>query len=356
MKSILIVKTSSIGDVIHTFPVLDYLRQRFPDARIDWVVEKSCADLLRAHPRLDHVQVVDTRVWRKALTSAKTRQEIAQFIKELRQTKYDLLIDLQGNSKSALITLFAKAQAKVGFDWKSVPEKPNLLVTTHKYFVPPHLSIRKRYLHLAQSHFHDVDESAILPVELKITDEEQDRLQKILQEPSIAKGMRLMVCFGSKWKNKRLKEETLVELLKQIKLSYHANFVFIWADAEEKRIADAFHAFFPGNSSSVGRLSLNLWQALMTKMQGVLAVDSAALHLCGTTATPSFSIFGPSAASLYKPEGSRHVAYQGSCPYGRTFIKRCALLRSCSTGACMRDLDPEELFQSFSSWWTHHFE
>ncbi len=351
MKSILIVKTSSIGDVIHAFPVLDYLREQFPGAKIDWVVEKSCADLLRAHPRIDHVLTVDTRAWRKALMAPKTRQEFAQFVSELRREKYDFLIDLQGNCKSALITLLANAQAKIGFDWKSVPEKPNVFVTTHRYFVPPELSVRKRYLHLLQCYLQEMGEISPQPVELKISAAERERLDGILAQPAIADGEPLMVCFGSKWRNKQLKEETLVELLKRIDQELQASFVFIWGDAEEQKIAEAFQAFFPTSSISVGGLSLNLWQALMTHMRGVLAVDSAALHLCGTTATPSFSIFGPSSASFYKPEGERHVAYQGSCPYGRTFVKRCPILRTCASGACMRNLDPDEIFKSFATWW-----
>jgi heptosyltransferase-1 len=74
-------------------------------------------------------------------------------------------------------------------------------------------------------------------------------------------------------------------------------------------------------------------------------MDSATLHLCGTTSTPSFSLFGPSSASIYKPLGEHHVAFQGSCPYGRTFVKRCPILRTCKTGACMKDLTAKRIFQ-----------
>ena len=168
MKSILIVKTSSIGDIIHTFPVLDYLRIKFPNARIDWAVEKSFVDLLSAHPQIDNILVADTRVWRRALANLGTLKEIAQFFKHLRSEKYDLVIDLQGNSKSAFITGFTRANEKIGFDWKSVPEKPNWFVLNKRYAAPKALSVRAHNLHIVKTHFQDRDSFSSSSVKLKI--------------------------------------------------------------------------------------------------------------------------------------------------------------------------------------------
>lgn len=347
MKSILIVKTSSIGDVIQTFPVLDYLRRRCPDARIDWVVEKASSEVVLAHPQLSNTLVVDTKRWRKSLIANRT--EIAAFGRTLREVEYDVLFDLQGNSKSALITLFAKARHKVGYTWKSAPEKTNWLVTSHRYTPPAHLCARTRYLALVQSYFGDTEQFTAQPVELRLSESERQKKELLLT--GIPRRPIFMVCFGSRWKNKQLKSETWAQLLKRIDAEINPGFLFIWGSAEEKKQADALQALFPLTSRSVGELTLNLWQALMGEMDGVLAVDSAALHLCATTSAPSFSIFGASSAAFYKPAGEQHVAFQGSCPYGRTFIKRCPILRTCATGACIQDLAAAELFDSFASWW-----
>jgi len=345
---ILIVKTSSIGDVLHTFPVLSYLRKRFPAAQIDWAVEKGCAELLHGHPQLSRMLVLDSRVWRKTLFSKKTRLEISEFFRTLREEEYDLLIDLQGNSKSALVTLSAKAKEKVGFGWNALPEKPNWLVTTHRYNPPENLSVRERNLHLVQSHFQDFTAEEFSSPQLKISEAEEVRLVEILSK---MRGERLMICFGSKWRNKQLGEETLFPLVKKIEERLHPAFLFIWGSETEKRLADKLHELFPRDSQSIGELSLSLWQALMAKMQGVLAVDSAALHLCATTETPTFSIFGPSSSAYYKPEGEEHQCVQGECPYGQIFEKRCQKLRSCPTGACVRNLKVETLFARFNLWW-----
>ena len=85
----------------------------------------------------------------------------------------------------------------------------------------------------------------------------------------------------------------------------------------------------------------------MASVDMVIAMDSLPLHLAGTTETPTFSIFGASSANKYKPKGKKHLAFQGTCPYKRTFERRCPVLRTCSTGACIRDLHGEELFHYF---------
>lgn len=129
---ILIVKTSSLGDMIHSFGALDYLRNRFPKAQIDWVAEKPFAELVKAHPQIDQVVVFESKKWGKSLFSQETRQQIKSFRKKLRESRYDLLFDLQGNLKSGLIVALARARKKIGFGWKTVAEWPNALFTNRK--------------------------------------------------------------------------------------------------------------------------------------------------------------------------------------------------------------------------------
>jgi heptosyltransferase I len=347
-NSILIVKTSAIGDVIQTFPALEYLRLKFPEARIDWVTEKGIVPLLQAHPQVNNVFAIHTKAWKAAPLSLETRVEIKAFAAKLRSTTYDLLFDCQGNTKSAFVTGLAKARVKVGFDWKCVREKSNLLVTNKRISVPMNLNIRLKYLGLVQGYFNDPSEFAVRGVRLLINNEEEQRLAQICQ--NLSRQPRLMVCFGSKWTNKRMQTSTLASFLQKIAANSDFSFLFIFGDDEEKRIAKELSAQFNERSVAVGGLSLPLWQALMWEMDGIIAVDSAALHLCGTTQTPSFSLFGPTMASYFKPMEERHGFFQGSCPYGRTFSSHCPILRTCTTGACIRQLEAEHLFRSFKEW------
>ncbi len=116
--NILIVKTSAIGDVIHTLPSLWSLRAHFPDAQITWLVEESAADLLYGHPALNRVLVARRKTWLNDARAGRLSGAVGgliQFIRQLRDTRYDLIIDFQGLIKSAIWVALAKGVRKVGF-------------------------------------------------------------------------------------------------------------------------------------------------------------------------------------------------------------------------------------------------
>ena len=106
----LLVKTSSLGDVIHNLPVVTDLRAHFPDAAIDWVVEEGFADIARLHPGVRRVIPVALRRWRKSLASPATWREMRALRATLQAENYDLVIDTQGLMKSALITRMARGR------------------------------------------------------------------------------------------------------------------------------------------------------------------------------------------------------------------------------------------------------
>src|SRR5262249_3442139 len=102
-RSICILRLSSIGDVIHTIPVVDLLKQRFPNTRITWVAEKGMAPLLRNHPGIDQLLLVDTRSWRRRIVSPGVWKEVFSFLKYLRAQEFDVALDFQGIFKSAAL-------------------------------------------------------------------------------------------------------------------------------------------------------------------------------------------------------------------------------------------------------------
>ncbi|MBS0620391.1 MAG: hypothetical protein JSS61_02910 [Verrucomicrobia bacterium] len=324
MTSILLVKTSAIGDVIQTFPVLEYLRQKFPHAEIDWVVEEGIAPLLRAHPFLSNVIGWDLKKWRKRPFSSDTLSSACSFYRTLRAKQYDYLFDLQGNTKSVFVTLFAKAKVKVGFDAKGVRERLNLLATHCHISVPSQINRRLKYLKLVQNYFGDAEEFLSQGVHLTLSHD--------CQLPKLSRDKRYMICFGSKWPNKQLKKSSLIPFLETIE----GHFYFVYGDLREKQMAEELAAHFPGRAELLGEMSLPLWQAVMWEMDGIIASDSAGLHLAGTTGTPTLSFFGPTRAETFKPLEARHRAIQGVCPYGISFEEQCPKLRSCPTGACMQ--------------------
>jgi heptosyltransferase I len=349
---ILIVKLSSLGDIIHAFPVLQYLKQCHPQCEIDWVVEQPFAELVQAHPFVSRTICVQTKRWRSEPFKAATWEEMIQFRRDLRKTRYDLILDLQGNTKSALATTFARSSFKVGFGYPAVSEWPNLLVTHKKYHPPSGQNAREEYLFIAKNALGNFNEKIEGGVRLNLTEQEKGRLQPILERLQRYSGLKILVCSGSNWANKQLSKETLQSFLQCIKRQFNAHFFLIWGNAAEKLIAEDLVAALPQQSTLIDKLSLPSLQNLMAQMDVVVAMDSLPLHLAGTTSTPTYSVFGASSASKYKPIGEHHEAFQGSCPYGKAFERRCNILRTCKTGACIKDLEGEQLFENFKRWWS----
>lgn len=111
---ILIIKTSSLGDIIHAFPVVAAAKKKHPQAQIDWVVESAFAELIEAHPQVNRVIKIDTKKWRKNPLKKSTWQEIEEAIGQIRSEVYDVILDLQGNIKSGIFTALANGPLESG--------------------------------------------------------------------------------------------------------------------------------------------------------------------------------------------------------------------------------------------------
>lgn len=348
---ILLVKTSSLGDIIHAFPTLRYLRSKFPEAQIDWVVERPFAELVASHPDVNTVFKVDTKAWRKRWYAPATWKEICAFRNSVQHASYDVLFDLQGNTKSGLITYLARAKTKVGLGLKSYSERLNAWFTDLRFDPPREGNVRTESLYLAQSYFKDPNPFSDKGVELKLTTPQQETLQQTLSNPFFTKGPFIMVCPGSAWPNKQMAYASLERLLHHLRSHLHCKFVLIWGNPEERKVAEALHTSLPQASLILDRLPLPALQNLMARMQLVISMDSLPLHLAGTTSVSTFSVFGSSSSVKYRPEGRRHYSIQGTCPYGRTFDRRCPILRTCPTGACIRSMTGDEVFEAIKQFY-----
>jgi heptosyltransferase-1 len=134
MQRILIVKTSSLGDVVHNLPVASDLAAALPGAVVDWVVEESFAAIPALHPAVHRTIPVALRRWRKSWWSAAAHNGIGAFLRELRLESYDAVIDTQGLLKSALVTRAANG-TRYGLDWRSSRE-PLALFYDRTFHVP----------------------------------------------------------------------------------------------------------------------------------------------------------------------------------------------------------------------------
>lgn len=147
IRRILLVKTSSLGDVVHNLPVVADIRAAVPGARIEWVVEEAFADIPRMHPNVARVIPVAMRRWRRTLMAPATWREIRAFRHALRSEAYDLVIDTQGLLKSALLAVQARG-VRCGMDRATAREPLAALFYNRIYTVARgrHAVVRNRDL------------------------------------------------------------------------------------------------------------------------------------------------------------------------------------------------------------------
>lgn len=147
MLKLLIVKTSSLGDVVHNLPIINDILSHYPDTEIDWVVEAGFADIPKLHPAVKRVIPVAIRRWRKAIFTRNTWSEIKVAKQQLSQQRYDIVLDTQGLLKSALLTHWSQGK-KHGYDKNSArePLASYFYDSTHQVSRAEHAVARNRTL------------------------------------------------------------------------------------------------------------------------------------------------------------------------------------------------------------------
>src|SRR3990172_9912268 len=114
-KKILVVKPSSLGDIVHSLPFLNSLKTCFPKAEIHWVIAKGLEGLLECHPMVDRLIVINKDMWKELSRTKDTIKEVRQLLKDIRNEQYDLAVDLQGLFRSGIITMATRAPVRMGF-------------------------------------------------------------------------------------------------------------------------------------------------------------------------------------------------------------------------------------------------
>jgi len=326
---ILIIKASALGDIIHALPVLDYLQQVEPGVEIDWVVEEPFRDILEGHPQLSQLHVVRTRAWRKAPLAARTRQEIAKLRATLRGRRYDLVFDIQGNIKSGLIARLTGTRDLIGFSWKSVREKPNLLFTTrHLPMQHQDYHATDKYLRLVSTHF-DRDFSDMDLTTTIATDPEDDAAADALLK-SLGDGRVFLFHCGTSWQTKLWAEDLWIELGRELLTIFPAaSFLLSWGSEKEQQTATTVAKGIGISAQVLKRHRLKGLAALMKRVDLVVAPDTGPVHIAAAVNTPTVSFFRSTDGKRTGPRGKRNMTIQSPLSCTRCARKECIRDREC---------------------------
>lgn len=270
-----------MGDIIHTLPALTDAGKFFPDVRFDWVVEEAFAEIPLWHPLVQRVIPMAWRRWRKHIFSVNTWREWRQFYRDLRQEKYDLIIDAQGLIKSALLA-FCSRGTRAGLDRHSAWEPVASLCYQRRYAVVPqqHAITRVRELFAAALEY---------PADINQMPDYNVAPELFKSYP--ADHPYLVFIHGTTWQTKQWPVEHWVALA-TLATQAGYNILLPWGNAEEhqraKRIAAA-----NAKIKILSRADLNELAGIIKGAKIVIAVDTGLGHLAAALSVPTISLYGP---------------------------------------------------------------
>jgi len=335
---ILIVKLSAIGDVLHTLPALNALRAHYPGAHIAWVTEAAAAALVQGHPALDRVIISNRKRWARALRSGhrrrETLREIGRFIRALRDTRYDLVIDFQQLLKSGAVTALARGSVKVGFGPGMQHMEMSYLFLNRRI---PSVSMEHHALsrNLMLLRAMGIPASQIV-YRLPMDAGDHEAAAVLLKQAGIAGDRRLVAVNPvAQWKTKLWPDHRFAALADRLIQEYDADIVFTGGPDDQSIVANILSQMRQRAGDLTGRTTLRTLAALYRRARLVVSTDTGPMHLSAAVGTPVVALFGPTAPWRTGPFGRGHAVVRLGPSCSPCFKRTCPL----GNHLCMAGLD-----------------
>ena len=331
--NILIVKTSAIGDVTHTLPALNAIRKTHPDATITWLVEEAASDMVIGHRQLDRVLVSRRKKWIQDIRHFRFKtafREIMAFVRELRDTKYDLLIDFQGLLKSSVWVWLAKADRKAGFGKGMEHQEGSCIFLNERTpAIDMDIHAADRELHLVSQ--LGMDTSGEILFHLPVTEEHQTELKAILEKEGVVLSKPIVAINPmAGWPTKLWLVDRFAQVADQLIEEFGVTLIFTGSGADEAAISEIQKSMKHSSYSLAGKTSLLVLAALYEKSALVITTDTGPMHIAAAMDRPIVALFGPTAPWRTGPYTSHaHVVRK------ELDCMPC-LKRECEINDCMR--------------------
>lgn len=326
-KKILIVKLSSLGDVVHALPAFKAIRDNYPESEIYWVVERSGAEILKSLQGLDEIITFDTLKWRKRPFSLTTLKELLESLKKIRREKFDIAIDFQGTLKSSFITFLSSAKERLGFAKENLREPvASIFYTKRAKTIPENTQVVVKNMKLIEvigikknlPEFPELKIDADLPQDLKFN---RDRL--------------IILNGGGGWETKIWVKGRWRELALRIKeMGFEP--LFLWGNiAERKRVEEESR----GEISLAPYLNIPQLMKLISLSRLVISGDTFPLHIADAMGIPVVGIYGPSSPWKNGPVSRNSKVVFNELPCSFCYKRKCKDLK------CMKSIDVESVLE-----------
>jgi ADP-heptose:LPS heptosyltransferase len=324
VKKILIIKFGGIGDILLSTPILPNLKDHFPGAKIYYLTLRHSRDILIDNPYLERVFTYDS-----------SEDKSWCLIKNIRSQKYDLVLDLFGNPRTAFVTFMTGAKYRFGFKFRFRSYAYNIkeqgrggevhnvefnLDALRALDIP----IISKKLHLPVNIVHEEFADAFV------------RRYNINSKPVIG------ISKTGGWESKRYKKEDYVELIKQLHSMYDANFILFWGTKQEKDECDFINEQLKDYTFCIPESPIRYLGAIIKRCDLVIGNDSGPLHIAVAMDVPTLGIYGPTNPALQGPFGDKNLSIVKedlSCLY-------CNLLECPIGNICMTELSKEKIIEN----------
>jgi len=332
---VLLIKTSSLGDVLHTLPALTDAAEAIPGIRFDWVVEEAFAEIPEWHPAVDRMIQVAIRRWRKAPLKAILSGEWTAFRRQLRAREYDLVLDAQGLIKSALLSQMSRGRI-VGLDKNSAREPLASRFYQQGFSVErgEHAIIRLRKL-FARALDYELPASAP-DYGINRVDPEEDEAT-----PSI------LFVHGTTWATKHWPDQYWVELAGIVNSAGY-KVLLPWGSAGERARAEWIAV--DHDAEILPRGSLDLLSRRIQQAAGAICVDSGIAHLVAAMDIPSVTIYGATSAHLTGTMGNHQLHVEARFDCAPCLSRECDFRGASDVRpACYQSVPPNDVWQKLQS-------
>jgi len=347
----LIIKPSSLGDIIHTLPFLKAVKDSFPDAMIDWVISRNLKGLIENNPLINEVIVFDKDSWKKMKNLPGTINEMSLLKKILKSRKYDIAVDLQGLLRSGIITYYTPAGTKIGFaDARE----------GSRFFYDRKIS--------AEGSFHAVDKNLAIAgaigakkgkvkFPLTIDNTSRERVKKLTNNVNEY----VVIAPSARWITKIWPAEHFASLIRKINLP-----CVITGGKGDREIAQKIMEgiktvntsfshrkgvlqYAPTNIINLtGKTDLKELVALIEGATAVVSNDSGPMHIAAAFNKPLVALFGPTDPAKTGPYGwqknENFRVVRSGVPCSPCFKKKCGNFR------CMENISVDDVYEAIKEY------
>ena len=340
MTRVLIVRLGALGDVVHAIPVAAALRRAFPAARIDWLVSAKHREILDLVPVIDRRLVVNDRASTGSGRAEDGGSSLLGAIAELRRSRYDVAIDLQGLIKSAALARLSGAPRVVGFSSRYARERAARLFYTEAH------DPGRGGLYDPRETRHVVDINlgllGLLGItaparEFPIEDVDSDAARVMRQQTG---GRYALLNPGAAWPNKRWPPARLAALAVALRARHGLMSVVLWGPGEEPLAAEVV-AGANGAAVMSPRTTIADLVALARRAALMVSGDTGPTHIAAALGTPIVGIYGPTRPARNGPMSALDVTVS------RDAVCQCHHLRRCTRDRmCLLDIEVAEVLEA----------